>query len=39
MGRPAEALPLLDELFEDDGEQLSHVNLKAATVARLGDFE
>jgi len=32
-------LPLLDELFEDDGEQLSHVNLKAATVARLGDFE
>src|SRR4029453_2627818 len=39
MGRPAEALPLLDVLFEGDGEQLGHVNLKAATGARLGDFD
>jgi tetratricopeptide (TPR) repeat protein len=39
MGRPAEALPLLDKLFGDDGEDLGHINLKAATVARLGDFE
>ncbi len=39
MGRPAEALPLLDQLFEDDAEDLGHFNLKAATVARLGDFE
>ncbi len=39
MGRPAEALPLLDQLFEDDAEDIGHFNLKAATVARLGDFE
>ncbi|MBA3666502.1 MAG: sulfotransferase [Sphingomonas sp.] len=39
MGRPAEALPLLDLLFEQDGEDIGHFNLKAATVARLGDFE
>ena len=39
MGRPAEALPLLDQLFEDDAEDLGNFNLKAATVARLGDFE
>ena len=39
MGRPAEALPLLDRLFEDDAEDLGNFNLKAATVARLGDFE
>ncbi|HEY5458908.1 MAG TPA: sulfotransferase [Sphingomicrobium sp.] len=39
MGRPAEALPLLDQLFEQDGEQVGHLNLKAATVARLGDFD
>ena len=39
MGRPAEALPLLDQLFDDDAEDLGNFNLKAATVARLGDFE
>ena len=39
MGRPAEALPLLDMLFEEDGEDIGHLNLKAATVARLGDFD
>ena len=39
MGRPAEALPLLDQLFEQDDEDIGHVNLKAATVARLGDFD
>jgi tetratricopeptide (TPR) repeat protein len=39
MGRPAEALPLLDQLFEEDGEDIGHLNLKAATVARLGDFD
>jgi len=39
MGRPAEALPLLDQLFEEDSEDLGHLNLKAATVARLGDFD
>jgi len=38
MGRPAEALPLLDLLFEDDADNLGNYNLKAATVARLGDF-
>jgi len=39
MGRPAEALPLLDELFEQDDEDIGNLNLKAATVARLGDFD
>lgn len=39
MGRPAEALPLLEVLFTEDGDDLSHHNLKAATLARLGDFE
>ena len=38
MGRPGEALPLLEILFEDDVEDLGLFNLKAATVARLGDF-
>lgn len=38
-GRPAEALPLLDELFAADGEALGHLNLKAATLGRLGSFE
>ena len=37
-GRPAEALPLLDTLFEQDSDNIGHLNLKAATVARLGDF-
>jgi tetratricopeptide (TPR) repeat protein len=38
-GRPAEALPLLDELFAAEGDALGHLNLKAATLGRLGDFE
>ena len=39
MGRPAEALPLLDTLFADDDSDIGHHNLKAATLARLGDFD
>ncbi|MEO5972438.1 MAG: sulfotransferase [Sphingomicrobium sp.] len=39
MGRPAEALPLLDALFAADGDNLGHFNLKAATLGKLGDFE
>ena len=38
-GRPAEALPLLDELFAEDGDHIGNINLKAATLGRLGDFE
>ena len=38
-GRPAEALPLLDELFAAQGEELGHLNLKAATLGRLGSFD
>ena len=38
-GRPAEALPLLDELFAEGNDHIGNINLKAATVARLGDFE
>jgi predicted Zn-dependent protease len=39
MGRPAEALELLDDVFADEPEGISHWNLKAATLGRLGDFE
>ena len=39
MGRPAEALELLDDLFVDEPEDLGHWNLKAATLGRLGDFD
>ncbi|MEO7635485.1 MAG: sulfotransferase [Sphingomicrobium sp.] len=39
MGRPAEALPLLDAVFAEDGDNLGHFNLKAATLGKLGDFE
>ncbi|HEV8408261.1 MAG TPA: tetratricopeptide repeat protein, partial [Sphingomicrobium sp.] len=39
MGRPAEAMELLDEIFADEPEDLGHWNLKAATLGRLGDFE
>jgi len=37
-GRPAEALELLDEIFAIDAEDLGVLNLKAATLGRLGDF-
>ena len=39
MGRPAEALELLDDIFEAEPEELGHWNLKAATLGRLGDFD
>jgi len=39
MGRPAEAMELLDDVFADEPEDLGHWNLKAATLARLGDFD
>ena len=39
LGRPAEALELLDEIFEAEPDGLGHLNLKAATLGRLGDFE
>jgi tetratricopeptide (TPR) repeat protein len=39
LGRPAEALPLLDDLLGAEPEAAAHQNLKAATLGRLGDFE
>ena len=39
LGRPAEALAILDELFKDQSEDLGDLNLRAATLARLGDIE
>ncbi len=39
LGRPAEALPLLDELLASEPDAHAHNNLKAATLGRLGDFE
>ena len=39
MGRPAEALELLDDIFAREPEDIGHWNLKAATLGRLGDFE
>jgi tetratricopeptide (TPR) repeat protein len=39
MGRPAEAMELLDEVFEVEPEAVGHLNLKAATLGRLGDFD
>ena len=39
MGRPAEALELLDDIFAAEPDDLGHWNLKAATLGRLGDFE
>src|SRR3982751_6413937 len=38
LGGPAEALELLDVLFEDEPETVGNLNLKAATLGRLGDF-
>jgi tetratricopeptide (TPR) repeat protein len=39
MGRPAEALELLDDIFAAEPEEIGHWNLKAATFGRLGDFD
>jgi tetratricopeptide (TPR) repeat protein len=39
MGRAAEALELLEDVFEEEPEDLGHWNLKAATLGRLGDFD
>jgi len=39
MGRPAEAMALLDDIFAEEPEEIGHWNLKAATLGRLGDFE
>ena len=39
MGRPAEALELLDDIFAAEPDELGHWNLKAATLGRLGDFD
>ena len=38
-GRPAEALELLDEIFAIDDEDSGVLNLRAATLGKLGDFE
>ena len=38
LGRPAEALALLDEIFATSRKARA-LNLQAATLARLGDFE
>jgi tetratricopeptide (TPR) repeat protein len=39
MGRPAEAMELLDDILAEEPDWLGHWNLKAATLARVGDFE
>ena len=39
MGRPGEAMELLDDIFIEEPEELGHWNLKAATLGRLGNFE
>jgi hypothetical protein len=39
MGRPAEALQLMDDIFAEEPDEIGHWNLKAATLGRLGDFE
>jgi tetratricopeptide (TPR) repeat protein len=39
LGRPAEALELLDQIFEAEPDGVGHLNLKAATLGRLGDFD
>ena len=39
LGRPAEALELLEVIFEQDPDGIGNLNLKAATLGRLGDFE
>ena len=38
-GRPAEAMELLNDIFAEEPDHIGHWNLKAATHARLGDFE
>lgn len=37
--RPAEALAMLDALIAEEPEHPGHANLKAGTLARLGDFD
>ena len=39
LGRPAEALALLDDVFAAEPDDIGHFNLKAATLGRLGDFD
>jgi Putative Zn-dependent protease, contains TPR repeats len=39
MGRPAEALALMDDIFALEPDDPGHLNLKAATLGRLGDFD
>ena len=39
MGRPAEAMELLDDIFAAEPDRVGHWNLKAATLGRLGDFD
>ena len=38
-GRPAEALELLDEIFAIDQDDIGVLNLRAATLGKLGDFD
>ena len=37
-GRPAEALELLDDIFAVDQDDIGVLNLRAATLGKLGDF-
>ncbi len=37
-GHPAEAITELDQLLEDDSDNIGHVNLKAAALGRIGEF-
>src|SRR3954469_2035600 len=39
LGRPAEALELLDDLFTAEPDAIGNLNLKAATLGRLGNFD
>jgi tetratricopeptide (TPR) repeat protein len=39
MGRPAEALEILEDVFASEPNDPGHWNLKAATLGRLGEFE
>ena len=39
MGRPMEALELMDGILAQEPDEIGHWNLKAATLGRLGDFE
>src|SRR5918993_4211065 len=39
LGRPAEALHQLEDVFRSEPEGVGHLNLKAATLGKLGDFD